>query len=212
MKTKQILATTSGQALMINHYKYKTINQYKAELRAAARLLWSGSISLTHFYNRMSATVHKEYRKAWYEGAKTMGLMPDELSKTELNRLNTEIAAELSRVYNLAIFVLDNQQYKGGLLRSIFNRIDKWVTGYVRIREMAKMFAAKDKKLRWTMHPAEHCSSCRKLEGKVKRASYWKAHSVSPKSWSKLECKLGCKCTLEHTFAKCTPGPLPNLP
>jgi hypothetical protein len=112
----------------------------------------------------------------------------------------------------LAVYIERNSRARKGKLRVVMQRIEVWAKAYNRIVQIAKTYAGKDKKQKWTMHPAEHCQSCLKLSGKVKRASYWRDHDVYPKHWDKLECRNGCQCTLEDTDEPMSKGPLPSLP
>jgi hypothetical protein len=152
------------------------------------------------------------FTQAWYSGAADEGIKPDELSAEEINRLQSEIANEASFIANFGNDIVANSRAAGGRLEPLLSRSDLWANGYTRIRAIARLMAAKDKKKIWTLNPAEHCPSCLKLEGKVKRASYWIEHGVQPKAWDKLVCKLGCKCTLEDTDLPLSKGPLPSLP
>lgn len=190
----------------------KSINDYRAGLRAASVGLWRGNIDIFQFFEGMASTIRVRYREAWFIGAREAGIQPAELTEVERQRLTDEIRLELMRVNKLARFINENSRAAGGKRGTVYERLELWVQGYTRIREVAKTMAGRDKKQIWTLNPAEHCSSCLKLQGKVKRSSFWAAEDVHPKAWAKLVCKVGCKCGLEFTDLPVTPGPLPALP
>lgn len=150
--------------------------------------------------------------QAWYAGAKEEGVAPDELNVDERARLRAEIASEASFVSNFINDIQFNNRASGGSLAPFLYRATLWANAYTRVKAIARLMASGDKKKIWTLHPAEHCQSCRKLDGKVKRATYWLDHGVQPKAWDKLACRMNCRCTLDDTDAPLSKGPLPNLP
>jgi hypothetical protein len=61
--------------------------------------------------------------------------------------------------------------------------------------------ACGDGKFKWVLGPTEHCTTCAKLEGLVKRGSWWR-DNVLPQNPpnEKLECGgWRCQCNLEAT-------------
>jgi len=176
-------------------------------IRSSVRALWLGVWDYFSFVDAMMLAIERGYTQAWHEGAKVYGINPEDMTQEEHIRLTEEVMKETSFINGFAQAIIGNNKFVGGKLEPLFFRAEMWVQGYTRIMNIAKALAAKDQKLQWSLHPAEHCSSCRSLNGKVKRASYWVAH-VTPKSWS-LQCRSGCKCTLEPTDKPITRGPLP---
>lgn len=189
----------------------KSLSSYRSNLRANVRALWSGEWGFLEFYDAMWITIQRGFRQAWEEGAEESGIPFSELTTEELNRLRAETDKEGFYIDHLADFVEKNSKANKGKQAKVFQRVEQWVNTYVRITQLAKAMAGKDRKQKWTLHPAEHCDSCKRLDGKVKRASYWASH-VTPKDWNSLLCRNGCKCTLEYTSDPMTPGPLPTLP
>lgn len=80
----------------------------------------------------------------------------------------------------------------------IAQRADAWVAnslGEMRLRGLASVKA--NQYMAWKMQPgAEHCRTCRKLDGQVHRLKDWLSYGFYPKA-STLECFIGCKCGLE---------------
>lgn len=189
----------------------KSKGSYRSSLRAAARGYWSEELSLFGFVDAMVSAIEREFPRAWAEGAGRCGIKLDELTDAEKTRLAQEVANDMRHITDFAEFIYDNRRGVGKL-ETVFNRVAFWVEGYDRVANTAEVMACGDQKMIWTLHPAEHCSSCKRLDGKVKRASYWSEHNVFPKSWDKLKCKQNCKCTLEKTTLPLSKGPLPVLP
>ena len=97
-------------------------------------------------------------------------------------------------------------------LRAASSRIPMWTNRYTEVMNTAKVMAGGDRKLKWVLGPTEHCSSCMKLAGKVKRGSMWVASGIQPQSRS-LECGgYNCQCSLQPTTDRASPGRLPSIP
>lgn len=192
--------------------RLKSIENYRLGIRAAFRGLWSGAFDFFDFYAAMDTTIQRGFSQAWREGALRCGIDFDELSRDELNALRSEIVRETQFIDGVAGFIEANSRDNGGKLSVVMQRAELWIQAYDRVANRAQSMACKDQKLKWVLNPAEHCSSCLKLEGKVKRASFWTERGVYPKAWDKLDCKQGCKCDLVPTTEPLSRGPLPNLP
>lgn len=197
---------------MLAEMDFKTLAGYRMLLRENARGLWSGVVDWFQFYSSMQLSINRGFNQAWEEGMKVFGMTMEDMTPDERTKLNIEINHEYQYIEGVADFIEANSRANGGKLSSCLQRIEQWVAAYTRVKQLATAMAAKDKPLKWTMNElAEHCHSCIKLNGKVKRGSYWQRH-VTPKQWDKLECKKGCKCDLLPTDEKLSRGRLPNLP
>jgi hypothetical protein len=181
-------------------------------LRENARGLWGGTMDFFDFYQSMMLTITRGFNQAWEEGMQKFGMSLSDQTPEERSRLMQEIQHETAYIEGVADFIAVNSKANGGKLATCMQRIELWVAAYTRIVQLATAMAGKDKPLKWTIDaPKESCNSCLRLNGKVKRASYWYAH-VTPKSWDLLECDGGCKCSLEPTTDPLSKGPLPHLP
>lgn len=189
----------------------KSIPSYRRELRAAARALWNGTWTDFDFYADMLAIVRRNFTQAFHEGAATCGVTPDELSREEAQRLEQEIVNESQYIDGLADFIVLHSKANGGKLATVFRRVEVWVNAWTRIKTLAQTLVCGDLKYRWQLFPAEHCRSCRKLSGQVRRGSFWATH-VQPKDWDHLACRNGCKCQLIQTDEPLSRGRLPYLP
>jgi hypothetical protein len=104
------------------------------------------------------------------------------------------------------------QQEPDTTLRAASSRLPMWINRYTEVVNTAKIMAGADRKLKWVLGPTEHCSSCLKLAGKVKRGSVWIASGIQPQSRS-LECGgFNCQCSLQPTTDRASAGRLPSIP
>lgn len=190
----------------------KSAADYGRSLRGAVRGLWSGTWDITQFVDGLLASVEQGLHRAWYDGAAECDIKPDELTLEELSRLQEEINNDLLYVMNFAAAIVNNSKLNGGKLGPLLSRTVYWNDRYQQVRDIAKTMACADQKYQWVLNPAEHCTSCLKLDGKVKRGSTWSAANVYPKNWDLLVCGGGCKCDLTPTDLPLSPGPLPVLP
>lgn len=97
-------------------------------------------------------------------------------------------------------------------LRAASSRIPMWVNRYNDVVNTAKIMAGGDKKLKWVLGPTEHCSSCMKLAGKVKRGSLWQTSGIRPQSRSLACGGYNCQCSLQPTTDRASAGRLPSIP
>jgi len=188
---------------------------YRAALRSAIRGLWTGEYDYDWFFDSMITNIRLHLTQAWHEGAKECGILPGELTQAERVELQRNIQYETQWIEGLGTAIEENSKANGGKLGPLFNRIEVWIGRYEGIKANAKVMACKDRKLRWTLGEAEHCASCLKLAGKVKRASYWHERGILPRVHNApyLECGgWRCQCTLEPTDEPASKGPLPSLP
>ena len=192
---------------------------YRRGIRAAIRGYWSAAWDYNQFTDGMVTAIHMGIPTAWYEGAAACGIMPADLSPEEKTALRQAIFHEENYIARLAQVVEAGSKANGGKLGPLMARAGTWIARYHDIVNRAKVMACADQKLRWTLHGAhvtkEPCSTCVKLNGKVKRASYWKRVGVQPQNPPNpsLEC-LGwlCGCSFEVTDEPLSRGPLPRLP
>lgn len=191
---------------------------FLSSIRANIRALWSGEDDLADFLDSIRAVIEFGYRRAWYEGGRECGILPDEMTVDELIFLRRRILSDIIRADNLATDVWNGRKSKGGKLYSFYPRADLWANNYNEVRNMAQLMSCQDQKRKWVVDARESCPSCLALAGKVKRMSYWREHDVYPQHRSKLDCMIGaggvpvCKCSFEKTDERVTPGPLPSLP
>jgi hypothetical protein len=159
------------------------IDQYRRELRAATRGLWSGALAWEDAWESMDSTIERLWRKAFHDGAKEVGVLPAELTPDERLRLRQGIAQETSYIAGLLDAVEQGSKENGGKLTPLYNRVELWVQRYQQVYTDGQMTAREDPKLKWVWTPeAEHCISCEKLNGKIKRKSQWEKAGLQPQA------------------------------
>ena len=189
---------------------------YRRSLRANVRALWSGAIDYAQFWDAMAATIQRRLPQAWYEGAAEAGILPAELTPAERQTLQNAIVVEMSYITKLSDAIIAGNKATGGKLVPLTIRVEMWANRYEELRVRARAMAAADMKVQWILGVVEeHCRTCLRLAGKVKRNSYWLRVGVLPRvagAWY-LECAgYRCDCTLTPTDQPLSRGPLPRLP
>lgn len=192
------------------------IDTYRAGLRSAVRGLWSGVFSLSQFQDEMRTLINRRLTQAFDEGAAECGITPDEFTTEEQLALARAIQEELSHVRELANRIEANSKASKGKLTPLLNRVSTlWLNRYRDLNNLARQITCKNVKLVWSVGPTEHCKTCARLNGKVKRASTWKRLGLRPQHPpnNRLECQgYLCQCTLARTNLPISKGPLPKTP
>lgn len=189
-------------------------SSYSAAIRAGARGLWSGALDYYQAYDTLWLSVEVGLTAAVHEGVSECGIKPSEMSPQEKNMLREAIFNERSYINQLLVDIENGSKERGGKWGAFSVRLGLWVSRYDSLKMKAAAMACGDKKKVWTLGlTKEHCSSCLRLAGKIKRNSYWLAH-VLPQNFpnDRLECKGAGQCTLEDTDEPLSRGPLPKLP
>lgn len=196
-------------------------DEYRRGIRAAVRALWSGAFGADEFeaklqfFDSMEATIRRVLRKSWNIGLKDVGIKPDEQTTEEQLQLSRIVQNETNFIFGFADAIWNGR--KGvGKLGPLFTRANGWIQRARDVRNQATMLAKTNPKLEWVFDPAkEHCTSCARLNGKVKRLSFWKTADVHPQQFPnpKLECTgFNCGCVRHPTDKPLSRGPLPRLP
>jgi hypothetical protein len=112
--------------------------------------------------------------------------------------------------------IIQGSKANEGKLTPLFKRLDLWVNQYDSTVGQAQTMACADKKLKWLLHGArfteDPCTTCIKLNGKVKRASFWLKRDIRPQDPPNpnLECDgWQCGCAFVVTDEPLSKGPLP---
>jgi hypothetical protein len=190
-------------------------DNYRRMIRSAVRGLWSGTLSFDDFWSAMSSAINIGLTGAWHAGARECGIRPDELSQQERAMLAQRITYEHNWITGYANAIESNSRAAKGKLAPLYSRAEIWIGRWDGVRSEARAMACADKKLKWVLGEADHCSSCLKLSGKIKRGSFWAERNIYPRihDASYLECGgWKCQCSLVQTDEPLSKGPLPNLP
>jgi len=192
------------------------IANYEFILQKIANDFWSGKITQTVFVLKMFRFVRKGFEGAFELGMKSIGILPDEILIADRLQFQNWLTDELLYVMPLSNYILNNQQKNFGKWSLIKNRMKLWGKRYLDILNKSRTLGGFDIKLQWNLGATEKsCKSCLKLNGKVKRASYWAENNIYPQNPpnDKLECGgWNCDCELLPTDKKLTSGRMPNLP
>ncbi len=190
-------------------------NRYRSGIRASVRGLWLGVFDDSQFHDSMSAIIDAGIRRAWRSAAAECGITPNEFTPDEKLEIFTTIFREVGFIGGFAAFIDANSKTNKGLLRTFNGRIAIWVNRYNDALNNAKIIVCDNLKYVWVLGKREHCKSCLKLNGKVKRGSYWDEKDIRPQDPpnDKLDCRgWNCGCGLEVTQDALSRGPLPGLP
>jgi len=169
----------------------ESASSYGRDIRGVVRALWNGSVDIDQADENFVETVRIYLTRAYYAGARECGVAPDELSVEERNQLRSIITNETVRVFSFLLDVEKGNKAAGILFRNYRGRIRAWTNRYPDTQGRAQVTACSNMKTQWTLGKAEHCSSCIKLAGKVKRNSFWQRKGVLPRVPNSpyLECR-----------------------
>ncbi len=189
---------------------------YRRSIRANVRGLWAGILDYYQFYDGMDAAIRIYIPRAFYAGAAECDITPSELTPAERQEIERNIMYERQWIDGFAIAIEQGSKAEGGKIAPLYARAEIWIGRWEGIRSAAMAMVCADKKLEWVLGGAEeHCNSCVKLAGKIKRASYWNERGILPRVHGApyLECQgFRCTCYLRPTDRHMSPGPLPRLP
>jgi hypothetical protein len=193
----------------------KNITSFRDGIRSAIRGYWDGSFSIGGFFQEMKLLVERELWIAFYEGVELVGLNREDVSAEERQRIEDEINNQIDYIMPFAVDIRDGKE-KGSGVESFLGRAEMWVTRYGSIKALAQIMLGQDEKLEWELgDTTEHCNTCARLNGIVKRASVWNESGIKPGNApnESLECEgWNCRCSLRSTRKRCTSGPLPQVP
>lgn len=191
----------------------KSLSDFRLNLRAQVRRYWNDEDNTTSFMFNFMNAVDRGFNQAFRAGAAECGIRANEYTEEMKSVLQAKINEQFPFVTNLANRITTRAD--GGKLKDATSLIEVWIARYGEVLNLGKLLACADKKLKWVLGAAEHCKSCVKLSGKVKRASFWKANGILPRVAGAhyLDCQgYNCKCSLEVTDEPLTKGRLPSLP
>lgn len=183
-------------------------------LKSSARGLWQGRFTPLDFADAFYSAIRRGFEQAWQEGAAECGVLPDERTKEEQDKLNLIIGDNFQYVGQLADWIYQNRKGVGSW-DSIISRLGLWANRYQEVKAQAQSMACADQKLKWVIGNTErHCRTCLKLNGRVHRASLWNSKNVYPRMiGDRLACHgYNCDCSFLPTTEPATKGRFPSLP
>lgn len=171
------------------------------------------------FWSETRELITRQYPVAWAEGMMDVDLTLADMTARERQALQAATNAARGAVRGLQRFItahLKKDDPTRTYANTIAPRVNIWINGYAAVANRAAAMAGKDQKMEWRLGPTDiNCRSCLKLDGKVKRASWWADNSVLPRipgaPW--LSCKgYNCLCTISPTDKPLSRGRMPRLP
>lgn len=206
----------------------RAASDYASAIRSAARGLWLTTppgapgprvivLTYTQFFDAMISVIRHGLPKAWEEGARRVGVLPDEMTAEERVALEQAITSETNYIAGFAAFIEEHAKAVGGKWGAVNNRVGMWANRYLDVVNRAMAMAGANKKLRWKRHALrvtkQSCVDCLKLDGRVYRAQTWEKWDVRPQHFA-LACgglKCGCGFEVVGVEVRCTPGRPPKL-
>ena len=151
--------------------------------------LWNSGgdrTSAGQFWSETTQLIIRQYPVAWAEGMMEVDLTPADMTAKERAALNAATNAAVGAVRNLQRFIVAQVKRKEDdptlrFEQAVGPRVNIWINGYGAIAARAAAMAGKDRPMAWRLGTAEHCSSCLRLDGKVKRASWWADNGILPR-------------------------------
>lgn len=200
----------------------KSEASFRGAIRQAIRGGWTGHLDMFGVTDAIIGAISHDLADAWNQGALSCGIKEEELTAEELNAREVFVNGQMVYVFDFASVVVEtgNDHRESPRDRSfnlgpLMSRGEVWANRWPEAFTMGKTMACANQKLKWVLGEAEHCSSCLKLNGKVKRASFWQDKGILPRvaGAGYLECKgWRCQCNLVETEDSLSKGPLPKLP
>jgi len=180
-------------------------------IRAAARILWKDPYDFVGFVDALQPAIVQWYEQAWREGAKACGVLPEDRTPEEVQKLTEFISVAQNSIFPLAQFIATNAQPNGGKWGDIQARLNIWINRYEEVKSTAQQMSCGDQKLMWVYGDTEHCEDCLRLNGRVYRASIWEKYNLRPRMQT-LSCHgYNCQCRFVVTTDPVTPGRPPAL-
>jgi hypothetical protein len=189
-----------------------TIEDYRAEIRAAVRGFWIGAGDYDWFLDAMFAAISRQVPLAYHEGVAECGIAPDEITFEEKMDIQRAILEQKMFVGGFAEYIEQRTKMQGGKLGPLLSRVEVWVQRYNEVRERAKSKACADMKCEWIFgDTVDHCRDCSAVVGRVYRISIWDKYGWIPGS-KDLACGgWRCDCKREPTDAPVTKGRPPSV-
>lgn len=190
----------------------KTYTSYQRAIKELVRGYWSGAIARYDFLDSGETRISKGFDEAWTEGARTVGVEPDERTDEEQATLDEQIATEISYLPGFADAIEAGSRDNGGALQPLLDRAELWGNAYAGIVTLAQTTSGADLKMKWFYgDTVDHCPDCSQYAGKIFRKSEWNDVSARPQS-KELACGgWKCDCYFEVTNERKTRGKPPAL-
>jgi hypothetical protein len=207
----EVKAHLSDKALEV----LKSIGTYDRQLWKYCLALYRTGDGGT-FLNQFIAAISNQITRAWNEGAREVGVEPEEMTDTDKAELKAVIDSEYDHVLDLGEAIIMSRNGTMEEFRQQFRpRVDLWVARYNDAANRAKVYFGGRQRLVWTLGATEeHCETCAALNGIVAFADEWEQSGIRPQSPPNEILACGgwqCDCSLELTDKRRSPDALGRL-
>jgi len=192
----------------------KTEGYYARVLDRAVRDLYAGEMNEGEFIDEQIRLIEEQFRRAWNEGMRNVGLDPEKDLTDEWEMVLLEqIDKEQEFILDYADAIIEARE-AAAPIDPLRGRVDLWVNRYPEMTHLAEITCGGESRLLWRLGATEeHCNTCYTLDGTVATAEEWEASGYHPQGApnDKLECGgWRCDCSLEPTDEPATEGGIPN--
>ena len=174
---------------------------YAKTMRGIARQVWRGE--RINAFPLMWGAVGQGIVQAWAQGAASCGVSEEELTNDERVRREMIIIEQRNHILPFLTWVHTHRRDGDNKLpwRSINSRAAMWGNAWNKAYNEGKARACANQKLEWVLHgrrvTKEPCRDCKKLNGRIYRASTWAKWQIFPQSFQ-LACKgFNCGCAFK---------------
>lgn len=193
-------------------YKHASLKTRQAFEDHAWGYMWDfykGKIDAFGFIDKMAAEIENQFTRGWREGARQVGVDPDEMTEDDKGLLADLIRGETDLLGGVAGDIESFEAPEGKdpdeAFRTKFKqRARLWAQGYDDALGAAQNHFGEKVKLEWVLGPTEeHCHTgdhgrigigCADLNGMVLYAGEWDAANIKPQS-STTNCGgWQCRC------------------
>lgn len=191
----------------------KTQEAFERGVWNAVRAFYSdGEVSA--FVDTMVYWITEQLGRAWREGARDMGVKPEEFEDEDNEALQAIIDNELNFVLDFA-GAIETAREAGEGFAQFRSRASTWANRYTDIVNRARVHFGGREKLEWHLGATEqHCPSCAYLNGIVAWAREWEEAGVKPQSPPNDNLSCGgwkCDCSLLPTDKRKTRNALSRI-
>lgn len=187
------------------------VQTFARALRGIVLSLYNNQTDTVNFFDAATSIIYHGYTSAWYQGAKSAGIKPDELTPEETGAMQAAVFQQLLFLQGFADYIFQYSRSMNNSMPAVINRMSLWLNRWNQFVNQGRMMARLDLKYEWVVGKTEHCRDCIRLSGKVKRGSQWLASGIHPQS-RRLACGgFKCQCSWVQTDKKLSKGPLPSV-
>jgi hypothetical protein len=193
----------------------KTIGHFRRVLRSAVLNFYRGDTDAFEFLDTTIALVEDQFRRAWNEGMREIGLDPKNDMIPAWERVLTKrINQDLNHLLGYATDI-EQARIEETPIDPLYNRVELWVNRYNEVKNLAKVTTGNKIKLEWKLGKTErHCTTCATLDGVVDYSFSWEASGYKPQAAPNPMLECGgwlCDCSLVPTNKRRTRGGVPRV-